>query len=106
MAVGRTPTAIGAYYRRIAYRVGKPKAITATARKLAILVYRVLRGDLHDDDPGEQAYETDHRERTLRNVRNRARQLGFGLVNLATGELLPGAVSQEPEIRLGAGRGR
>jgi hypothetical protein len=36
MVVGRTSTALGAYYRRIAYRVGKPKAITATARKLAI----------------------------------------------------------------------
>jgi hypothetical protein len=37
MVLGRTSTALGAYYRRIAYRVGKPKAITATARKLAIL---------------------------------------------------------------------
>ena len=39
MVAGRTATALGAYYRRIAYRVGKPKAITATARKLAVLVY-------------------------------------------------------------------
>jgi transposase len=88
MVVGRTSTALGAYYRRIAYRIGKPKAITATARKLATLVYRTLKGDLNYYDPGAQAYEDHHRARTLRNLRNRARQLGFGLVNIETGELL------------------
>jgi transposase len=93
MVVGRTSTALGAYYRRIAYRIGKPKAITATARKLAILVYRTLKGDLDYNDPGAQAYEEQHRARTLRNLRNRARQLGFGLVNVETGELLHGPVS-------------
>ena len=74
-------------------RIGKPKAITATARKLAILVYRTLKGDLDYNDPGTQAYEEQHRERTLRNLRNRARQLGFGLVNVETGELLHGPVT-------------
>ena len=93
MVVGRTSTALGAYYRRIAYRIGKPKAITATARKLAILVYRTLKGDLDYNDPGAQAYEEHHRARTLRNLRNRARTLGFGLVNVETGELLDGSVS-------------
>jgi hypothetical protein len=93
MAVGRSSTALGAYYRRIAYRIGKPKAITATARKLAILVYHALKGDLDYNDPGAQAYEEQHRARTLRNLRNRARQLGFGLVNTETGELIDGAVT-------------
>lgn len=93
MVLGRTSTALGAYYRRIAYRVGKPKAITATARKLAILVYRALKGELVYKDPGQSAYEEKHRERTLRSVRTRAKKLGFGLVDLETGELLPGPVT-------------
>jgi transposase len=93
MVLGRTSTALGAYYRRIAYRVGKPKAITATARKLAILVYKTLKGEMSYADPGERDYERRHRERTLRNVRKRARNLGFGLVNLETGEVFQGAVS-------------
>jgi transposase len=93
MVAGRTSTALGAYYRRIAYRIGKPKAITATARKIAILVYRVLRGDLDYRDPGANAYEAHHRTRTIRHLRNRARKLGFNLVNLETGELLQGPVS-------------
>jgi transposase len=93
MVVGRTSTALGAYYRRIAYRIGKPKAITATARKLAILVYRVLKGEIDYADPGASAYDEQHRERTLRNVRTRAKRLGFGLVDLETGELLQETVT-------------
>ena len=33
MSLGRTSTALGAFYRRLAVRIGKAKAITATARK-------------------------------------------------------------------------
>ena len=63
MSVGRARTALGAFYRRIAYRIGNPKAITATARKLSILVDRMLRGDLRNyQDPGEAAYHARHRE--------------------------------------------
>jgi hypothetical protein len=51
MSLGRTSTALGAFYRRLAARVGKAKAITATARKLVVLVYRVLSGDLIYNDP-------------------------------------------------------
>lgn len=93
MSVGKTSTALGAYYRRLAYRVGKAKAITATARKIAILVYRVLRGDIDYQDPGASAYDAQHRSRTVRTLRRRAQQLGFDLVNLDTGELLQGTVS-------------
>ena len=39
--VGRTDTALGAFYRRLSARVGKAKAITATARKIAVLFYVV-----------------------------------------------------------------
>jgi uncharacterized membrane protein len=37
--IGRTQTALGAFYRRLAVRTGKAKAVTATARKLAVLFY-------------------------------------------------------------------
>ena len=43
MSLGRSDHALGAFYRRLAARTGKAKAVTATARKLAILVYRMLR---------------------------------------------------------------
>ena len=93
MSLGRTQTALGAFYRRIAYRVGKAKAITATARKLAILVYRMLKGELVYSDPGATAYDAHHRVRVVRRLRQRAADFGFVLVNLSTGELVEGAVS-------------
>jgi transposase len=93
MALGRSQTALGAFYRRLAFRIGKAKAITATARKLAILVYRTLKDHLVYNDPGAEAYEAQDRSRVVRRLRQRAEHLGFGLVNLSTGEVTPGAVS-------------
>ena len=89
MSLMRTSTALGAFYRRLAARTGKPTAITATARKLALLVYRVLRGDITYSDPGAEAYVQLHRTRLLRSLCKRAHQLGHALVDLSTGELLP-----------------
>lgn len=93
MSLGRTQTALGAFYRRLAARIGKPQAITATARKLAILVYRALKGELVYRDPGADGYDAQQRTRVLRRLRQRANNLGFALVNRQTGELLEGVVS-------------
>ena len=93
MNLGRTQTALGAFYRRLAFRVGKAQAVTATARKLAILVYRTLKEGLVYADPGADAYDAQHRTHVLRRLRQRAANLGFGLVDLSTGEVAEGAVS-------------
>jgi len=90
MCLGRTQTALGAFYRRLAYRIGKAKAITATARKLAILVYRCLKRELVYQDPGAAEYDRKHRATVLRQLRQRAATLGFHLVNGQTGEILEG----------------
>ena len=88
MSLGRTSTALGAFYRRLAARVGKAKAITATARKLAVLVYRVLSGKLIYNDPGATAYHELNRARELKSLRKRAKLMGLDLIDRATGELL------------------
>ncbi len=93
MNLGRTQTALGAFYRRLAFRVGKAKAITATARKLAILVYRTLKDRLVYADPGADAYDAQHRTHVVRRLRQRAAHLGFVLVNSSTGEVVEGTVS-------------
>ena len=91
MTLGRGPTALGAFYRRLAGRIGKAQAITATARKLAILVYRALKGELVYRDPGADAYDLQQRTRVLRRLRQRAATLGFDLMNRDTGEILHAA---------------
>jgi transposase len=93
MTLGRTHTALGAFYRRLAFRVGKAKAITATARKLAILIYRTLKEGLVYMDPGADAYVAQHRTHVLRRLRQRAQNLGLGLIDLSTGEVIDGTVS-------------
>lgn len=93
MSLARTPTALGAFYRRLAARAGKAKAITATARKLALLVYRAMSGGLVYKDPGADAYHQLNRTRELKNLRKRARLLGLELIDPSTGQLMSNAVS-------------
>lgn len=93
MNLGRTQTALGAFYRRVAFRIGKAKAITATARKLAILVYRTLKDGLVYADPGADTYDAQHRTRVIQRLRQRAANLGFALVNASTGEVADEPVS-------------
>jgi transposase len=88
MTLSRTQTALGAFYRRLAARIGKPQAITATARKLAVLVYRTLKGDIIYRDPGAATYSQQQRARRLRTIHQRAAAFGFDLVNRTTGEIL------------------
>jgi transposase len=79
MAAGKTQTALGAFYRRLAARIGKAKAITATARKIAERFYQLLATGQPYRDPGAAAYTLQQRERILRSLRRRAASLGFQL---------------------------
>jgi transposase len=78
--VGRTDTALGAFYRRLAARIGKAKAVTATARKLAVLFYRALQFGLAYADPGASHYEARYKQRVIHHLQRRAREFGFSLV--------------------------
>lgn len=82
--VGKTDTALGAFYRRLAARAGKAKAVTATARKLAVLFYNTLRYGQVYQDPGASYYETQYRDRVLKNLRKRAKSLGYELQETGT----------------------
>ncbi|MGZ8390584.1 MAG: IS110 family transposase, partial [Rhodoplanes sp.] len=53
--------------RRLSARVGKAKAVTATARKIAVLFYNTLRHGLIYADPGAKYYEERHSERVIMN---------------------------------------
>lgn len=78
--IGRTHTALGAFYRRLGARAGKAKAVTATARKLATLFYNALRFGMAYSDPGADFYEEHYRQRVVHQLHRRARQMGFTLV--------------------------
>ena len=73
-------SALGASYRRIARLKGASVAVFATARKLAQLVYRMLRWGQDYVDEGEKAYEERHRARRLAGVKAAAKSLGYRMV--------------------------
>jgi transposase len=79
VTVGRTHTALGAFYRRLAARIGKAKAVTATARKIAVLFYNAMRFGMKYADPGADHYERQYRQRVIKQLHRRAAEFGFSL---------------------------
>jgi transposase len=75
----RSKSYLGAYLRRQRSRLGAPKAITATAHKLARIVYHLVRYGMAYVKQTEAAYAEQVRERLERQLRRRARELGFEL---------------------------
>jgi transposase len=73
----RSQSYLGAQYRRFRSKLGAPKAITAMAHKLAVLVYRMLRWGHEYADKGMQYYEERHREQQIRLLKKRAATLGL-----------------------------
>lgn len=84
--IGRSDTALGAFYRRLSSRIGKRKAVTATAYKIAVLFYDALRLGMTYSDPGAAAYEERHRTRVFANLQRRAKTLGFDLAPIPAAE--------------------
>ena len=84
-AVSRSKTALGAFYRRIKARVGAPKAITATAHKIARLFYTLWVKKESYIDQGAKYYEQQHRERVIKNLKQRAKSLGLEVIEASSG---------------------
>lgn len=72
--------ALGAFLRRLKQRLGPAKAITATARKLAVVYYKMLRDRKPYQDLGKDYYEAAYRTRVLKNLERRAKSLGYTLI--------------------------
>jgi transposase len=76
----RSQSYLGAQYRRLRTRLGAPKAITAMARKLACLFYRLIKHGQPYVDKGTEYYDAKYREQQIRSLAKRAQKLGLQLV--------------------------
>lgn len=76
----RSNSALGAYFRKMKARLGSPKAITATAHKLARIFYAMLKYSKEYVDLGQAYYEEKYQESVLKNRQARARKLGYNLI--------------------------
>lgn len=90
-ALRTSKSALGAYFRRLCARMDKPKAVTAAAHKLARLIYAMLTKGQEYTDQGQDYFEQRYRERVLRNLSQRAQQLGMQIVP---------ATPPEPSVRV------
>ena len=79
-SLNRSQSALGAFYRRLRSRLGAPKAITATAHKLARMFYMVWKTGKIYQDIGADYYEQKYQERVVNNLEKKALSLGFELV--------------------------
>jgi hypothetical protein len=75
-ALRTSPSALGAYYRRLCSRMDKPKAVTAAAHKLARLIYAMLTKGEEYTDHGQEYFEERYRQRVLLNLKRRGQKLG------------------------------
>lgn len=81
-SAGRSQSALGAFYRRMRAKHGGPKAITATAHKIARIFYYMLKYKQEYNDPGQDHYERQYQQRVINNLKRKARTLGLELVPL------------------------
>lgn len=89
LCLNRSQSALGSYFRRTRARLGPPKAITATAHKLARIIYSMLRNGTSYTDPGPEAYEAQQQARALATLKRKAKRLGYSLVENATSKNEP-----------------
>jgi hypothetical protein len=76
----RSQSFLGHFYRRMRTKLGAPKAITATAHKLARIIYHmVTTGHAYDETICAQN-EVQNRQRMEARLRKQARELGLQLV--------------------------
>lgn len=77
----RSQSAIGSFLRRKKAQLGAPKAITATAHKIARIFYEMLRTRTEYKDLGVDYYQNRYKERTIRHLKRKAKALGLELIN-------------------------
>jgi transposase len=81
----RSQSALGAFFRRMKARLGTPKAITATAHKLARLIYTMLKHGTAYVRQSLADYEQHYRDRMIQSLTRRAKALGYALIQTPAG---------------------
>lgn len=79
LSLRHSETALGAYYRNIARRKKGDIAVFATARKLATLIYRLLRWGQPYVDEGAEAYDRRYQHTRIKGLMGKAKELGYQL---------------------------
>jgi len=87
IGVINSKSSLGAFYKRLSGRIGKLQANVATARKIAILYYRMIVHGQDYVDIGEKAYKDKQEERKKYIFLKKAKEMKFQVID-ANGEVL------------------
>jgi transposase len=79
-SLAHSKSALGGYYRSMQAKLGKPEAVTATAHKLARIIYAMLKNQTEYRDPGTGYYEEQAHQRAVNGLKRKAKKLGFDLI--------------------------
>jgi transposase len=94
-AVSQSNSYLGAFYRRLRSRCGPSKALTATARKLAVIFYHMVKEGKEYQELGQNYYIKQHEKRQLRTLKTQAHLLGFELIPNPLGAPSPESRAKE-----------
>jgi len=78
----RSPTPLGDFLRRMKAKIGPAAAMTATARKIAVIFYTMIKNQVEYDETKWAEQDVQRRNRIEKKLRRSARQMGFQLVPL------------------------
>lgn len=81
-SIGRTDTWLGAFHRRMITRLGPAGANTATARKLATILYHLLKYKEDYIDVDQLLYQERYQRCRLNRLQKQAKELGFELIKV------------------------
>ena len=76
----KSKSSLGAFLRRLKNRIGAPKAITAVAHKLAVIVYSILKNGQEYVEEGQEYYEHLYQDRVIKNLKKRAEAFGLTII--------------------------
>jgi len=71
---------LGRFYRRMSAKLGPPQALTATAHKLARIIYTMLRTGRPYVEPDPKIHQERYRKRAMKKLQRQAKQFGLKLV--------------------------
>lgn len=75
--LSKSQTCLGAFLRRLKARLGPPKAVTAVAHKMAVIIYNMIKNQAGYREAGLDYYDKLHKERAVKNLRRFAERLGY-----------------------------
>lgn len=84
-SVEKTKTALGAFCRKVKSKAGAPKAYTATARKMAEIIYNMVTRQEEYNQEYEASIKAQHNEYYTKKLQKQAKSLGYQLIPIDVG---------------------